>query len=60
MITKEQLIEKYKGTATEKVQPLINQVIEIVAQAFEAGIDLGLSIGEEFINEYTKGKKLED
>ncbi len=59
-MTKEQLTEKYKGTANEKVQPLINQVVEIVAQAFEAGIDLGLSIGKEFIDEYTQGKKLED
>ena len=60
MITKEQLIEKYRNIADEKMQPLINQVVEIVAQAFEAGINLGLSIGEEFINEYTKGKKLEN
>ena len=60
MVTKEQLIEKYRGTANEKVQPLISQVIEIVAQAFEAGIDLGLLIGEDFINEYTKDKKLEN
>ena len=60
MVTKEQLIEKYKGTANEKVQPLINQVIEIIAQAFEAGIDLGLSIGKEFVDEYTKDKKLEN
>lgn len=60
MITKEQLIEKYRNTATEKMQPLVNQVVELVATAFEAGLDLGLSIGEEFINEYTKGKKLEN
>lgn len=60
MITKEQLIEKYRNTANEKMQPLVNQVVELVATAFEAGLELGLSIGEEFINEYTKDKKLEN
>lgn len=60
MITKEQLIEKYRNTATEKMQPLVNQMVELVATAFEAGLDLGLSIGEEFIDEYIKGKKLEN
>lgn len=60
MITKEQLVEKYRNTASEKMQPLINQVVEIVAAAFEAGLELGLSIGEEFIDEYTKNKKLEN
>lgn len=60
MITKEQLIEKYRNTATEKMQPLVNQVVELIATAFEAGLEFGLSIGEEFIDEYTKGKKLEN
>ena len=60
MITKEQLIEKYRNTATEKMQPLVNQVVELVATAFESGLELGLSIGEEFIDGYTKGKKLEN
>lgn len=60
MITKEQLIAKYRSVADEKMQPLVNQVVELVATAFEAGLELGLSIGEEFINEYTKDKKLED
>lgn len=60
MITKEQIIEKYRGVANEKMQPLVNQVVELVATAFEAGLELGLSLGEEFINEYTKDKKLED
>lgn len=60
MITKEQLIAKYRSVADEKMQPLVNQVVELVATAFEAGLELGLSLGEEFINEYTKDKKLED
>lgn len=60
MITKEQLIEKYRNTANEKMQPLVNQVVELIATAFESGLELGLSIGEEFINEYTKDKKLEN
>lgn len=60
MITKEQIIAKYRGVADEKMQPLVNQVVELVATAFEAGLDLGLTIGEEFIDEYTKGKKLEN
>jgi hypothetical protein len=60
MITKEQLIAKYRSVADEKMQPLVNQVVELIATAFEAGLELGLSLGEEFINEYTKDKKLED
>lgn len=60
MVTKEQIIAKYRGVADEKMQPLVNQVVELVATAFEAGIDLGLSIGKEFVDEYTKDKKLEN
>lgn len=60
MISKEQLIEKYRNTASEKMQPLVNQMVELIATAFETGLELGLSIGEEFIDEYTKGKKLEN
>ena len=38
--------ELIRDTSNEKIQPLVAKLVEIVSEAYQTGVELGIEIGE--------------